>query len=310
MCCATAARTRRDGRNGRFAAKVATCSPCGRPARRDAAHLRSRHDPTPVPPAFAVLLAAALLSTACAPEDDDPTSTTPKASGSSSAASPTEDACAKESLETHTPGTLTITTDKPAYPPWFEDDDPANGKGYEGAVAAAVAEQLGFTPDEVTWTRTKFDAAIAPGPKDWDFDINQFSITEERKQAVDFSSPYYDVTPGGRDHRRVEGRQGDQPGRPQGAQDRRPGGHDVVRRHHLDDRPGPEAARSTTPTTTPSRRWRTGRSTRSSPTCRPRSTSPRPSCPTARSSGSCRAGAASRSSSGSSWTRAARSPRA
>jgi polar amino acid transport system substrate-binding protein len=89
---------------------------------------------------------------------------------------------------------LTITTDKPAYPPWFEDDDPANGKGYEGAVAAAVAEQLGFAPDEVTWTRTKFDAAIAPGPKDWDFDINQFSITEERKQAVDFSSPYYTVS--------------------------------------------------------------------------------------------------------------------
>jgi polar amino acid transport system substrate-binding protein len=147
-------------------------------------------------PAHVVLaagIAIALLSTACAPEDDDSTSTAPKASGSSSA-SPTEDACAKESLETHTPGTLTITTDKPAYPPWFEDDDPANGKGYEGAVAAAVAEQLGFTPDEVTWTRTKFDAAIAPGPKDWDFDINQFSITEERKQAVDFSSPYYDVT--------------------------------------------------------------------------------------------------------------------
>ena len=142
--------------------------------------------------AFAILLSTALVSTACAPEDDD-TSTEPKASGTSSA-SATEDPCAKESLETHTPGTLTITTDKPAYPPWFVDDDPANGKGYEGAVAAAVAEQLGFTPDEVTWTSTKFDAAIAPGPKDWDFDINQFSITEERKQAVDFSSPYYDVT--------------------------------------------------------------------------------------------------------------------
>ena len=145
-------------------------------------------------PALVVLLAVALVSTACAPEDDDTTSTETKASGSSSSASPTEDACAKESLETHTPGTLTITTDKPAYPPWFIDDEPSNGKGYEGAVAAAVAEQLGFTPDEVTWTSTKFDAAIAPGPKDWDFDINQFSITEERKQAVDFSSPYYDVT--------------------------------------------------------------------------------------------------------------------
>ena len=143
-------------------------------------------------PLLAVLLAmAALFTAACAPEDQDTTSTKPKASGS---ASETVDACAKESLETHTPGTLTITTDKPAYPPWFVDDAPENGQGYEGAVAAAVAEQLGFTADEVTWTRTKFDAAIAPGPKDWDFDINQFSITEERKQAVDFSSPYYDVT--------------------------------------------------------------------------------------------------------------------
>jgi len=80
----------------------------------------------------------AIFTAACAPEDDDDTaSTKPKASGS---ASETVDACAKANLETHTPGTLTITTDKPAYPPWFEDDAPENGKGYEGAVAAAVAE--------------------------------------------------------------------------------------------------------------------------------------------------------------------------
>lgn len=138
------------------------------------------------------LAAVLALATACAPADEGGsagTTTSPTA-----AASETADACAKENLQTHTPGTLTITTDKPAYEPWFVDDDPANGKGFEGAVAAAVAEELGFSPDEVTWTRTKFDAAIAPGPKDWDFDINQFSITEERKQAVDFSSPYYDVT--------------------------------------------------------------------------------------------------------------------
>ena len=143
-------------------------------------------------PLVALLLTAA-LATACAPADEteDTAGTTTSASPS---ASESVDACAKDSLQTQTPGTLTITTDQPAYEPWFVDDDPANGKGYEGAVAAAVAEQLGFTADEVTWTRTKFDAAIAPGPKDWDFDINQFSITEERKQAVDFSSPYYDVT--------------------------------------------------------------------------------------------------------------------
>jgi len=139
------------------------------------------------------LLAVAALTTACAPEDDD-TTTQPKATGSpTQSESESVDPCAKESLQTHTPGTLTITTDKPAFEPWFVDDAPENGKGYEGAVAAAVAEQLGFTPDEVTWTRTDFNAAIAPGPKDWDFDINQFSITEKRREAVDFSSPYYDV---------------------------------------------------------------------------------------------------------------------
>jgi polar amino acid transport system substrate-binding protein len=139
----------------------------------------------------ATLAALALLVTGCAPDDEDDGEVATK-----DTASPTEttDACAKENLQLHTPGTLTITTDQPAYEPWFVDDAPENGQGYEGAVAAAVAEQLGFTPAEVTWTRTKFDAAIAPGPKDWDFDINQFSITEERKQAVDFSSPYYDVT--------------------------------------------------------------------------------------------------------------------
>ena len=144
-------------------------------------------------PLLAVVLALAATATAaCAPEDDDDDSASTKPKSSSSA-SETVDACAKENLETKTPGTLTLTTDKPAYPPWFVNDKPENGKGYEGAVAAAVAEKLGFTADEITWTRTKFDAAIAPGPKDWDFDINQFSISEQRKQAVDFSSPYYDV---------------------------------------------------------------------------------------------------------------------
>jgi polar amino acid transport system substrate-binding protein len=150
----------------------------------------TRHPTRRTPVVPALLLAVAAIATACAPADEE-TTAEPKASGS-----PTEttDACTKDNLQTQTPGTLTITTDKPAYEPWFVDDDPANGKGYEGAVAAAVAEKLGFTPDEVVWTRTRFDAAIAPGPKDWDFDINQFSITEERKQAVDFSSPYYDAS--------------------------------------------------------------------------------------------------------------------
>jgi polar amino acid transport system substrate-binding protein len=143
-----------------------------------------------------LLAAAAVLAaflTACAPADDDSagTATSPSAAGSSSA---TADECAKASLQTQTPGKLTIATDQPVFPPWFVDDKPENGQGFEGAVAAAVAKQLGFAPTEVTWTRVPFNAAIAPGPKKWDFDINEFSITEERKKAVDFSSPYYDVT--------------------------------------------------------------------------------------------------------------------
>ncbi|AQA06226.1 amino acid ABC transporter substrate-binding protein [Mycobacterium sp. MS1601] len=104
------------------------------------------------------------------------------------------DSCAKDSLQTLSAGTLTFGTDQPAYPPWFVDDDPASGKGFESAVAYAVADKLGFTPEEVTWVRVPFNAAIAPGAKTFDANLSEFSITEERKQAVDFSTPYYDVT--------------------------------------------------------------------------------------------------------------------
>jgi polar amino acid transport system substrate-binding protein len=90
-------------------------------------------------------------------------------------------------------GQLTIATDKPAYPPWFEDNDPSNGKGFESAVAYAVAEEMGFTADEVMWVVEPFNKSYAPGPKDFDFDINQISISEKREQAVDFSDGYYSV---------------------------------------------------------------------------------------------------------------------
>ncbi len=103
------------------------------------------------------------------------------------------DSCAKESLPTLEQGVLTIGTDKPAYEPWFKNDDPSNGEGFESAVAYAVAQQLGFTKDEVKWTVAPFNTVIAPGDKAFDFDINQVSITEERKAAIDFSSGYYDV---------------------------------------------------------------------------------------------------------------------
>jgi polar amino acid transport system substrate-binding protein len=103
------------------------------------------------------------------------------------------DDCTPDKLETVADGTLTIGTDKPAYPPWFVDDDPSNGEGYESAVAYAIAEELGYDEDQVTWSVVGFNQAIAPGPKEFDFDLNQVSISEKRAQAIDFSSGYYDV---------------------------------------------------------------------------------------------------------------------
>lgn len=93
--------------------------------------------------------------------------------------------------QTYKPGKLTIATGQPAYEPWVMNDKPESGEGYEAAVAYAVADKLGFKKSDVVWTRTAFDTAIAPGAKDWDFNIQQFGITDERKKAVDFSSSYY-----------------------------------------------------------------------------------------------------------------------
>ncbi|MBX3194544.1 MAG: ABC transporter substrate-binding protein [Schumannella sp.] len=93
-----------------------------------------------------------------------------------------------------TPGKITIGTGEPAYYPWVIDDAPETGEGFEAAIAYAVAEQLGFDKDDVVWVRTTFDEAIAPGPKDFDFNLQQFSITPERAENIDFSSPYYETT--------------------------------------------------------------------------------------------------------------------
>lgn len=120
-------------------------------------------------------------------------STGPSASGSQGT-SATIAGCTPADLKTKKAGALTVATDDPAYEPWFSDNDPTNGKGFESAVAYAVAGRLGYTKDQVSWVRAKFNAAISPAPKDFDFDINQFSISEDRKKAVDFSTGYYDVT--------------------------------------------------------------------------------------------------------------------
>ena len=88
-------------------------------------------------------------------------------------------------------GRLTLGTDSPAFDPWFSGDDPTNGKGFESAVAYAVAEQLGFAEADVTWTVAPFNSIISPAAKPFDLALNQVSITEERAKAVDFTSGYY-----------------------------------------------------------------------------------------------------------------------
>ncbi len=99
--------------------------------------------------------------------------------------------CTPKSMETHKSGVLTIATDKPAYPPYFENDEPADGEGFESAVGYAIGEQLGYKKADVEWTVEPFDSSYAPGPKNFDFDLNEISITPTREKAVDFSVPYY-----------------------------------------------------------------------------------------------------------------------
>ena len=124
---------------------------------------------------LATLAALGLLAlTACAPEE-------------SGTAAP------EGELATLTDGVLTIGTSDPAYEPWMVDNDPTTGDGFESAVAYAVAEELGFAPEDVTWVRVTFDQIIAPGAKSFDFAVNQVSISEERRQNLDFSSSYYDT---------------------------------------------------------------------------------------------------------------------
>ena len=90
-----------------------------------------------------------------------------------------------------TAGKITIATGDPAYFPYVIDDKPQSGKGFEAAVAYAIADELGFAKKDVVWVRSTFDEGIAPGAKDYDLNIQQYSITDDRKKKVDFSSSYY-----------------------------------------------------------------------------------------------------------------------
>jgi len=132
---------------------------------------------------LALLFALALVVTACG--DDDSVDTT--AAGAS---------CDVADLNLVTDGTLTVATGEPAFPPWVGTadanfDEPESGTGFEAALVYALAGELGFAEGDVTWVRTGFDEAIAPGDKDWDFNIQQYSITADRDEVVDFSDPYY-----------------------------------------------------------------------------------------------------------------------
>ena len=118
-------------------------------------------------------------------------SATGSAAGSAAAAEPATSEAAQVTFEK---GYLTVATGDPAWEPWVKNDDPASGEGFEAAVIYALADKLEFPKDTVKWVRTTFDEAYAPGDKDWDLNIQQVSITEERKQAVDFSPAYYRPT--------------------------------------------------------------------------------------------------------------------
>ena len=133
------------------------------------------------------LLPLALLLAACGGDDEGGAAGAATSTGSTRAAA----SCDPASLELTRSGRLTVGTDKPAFPPYFEDDDPTNGRGFESAVAYAVARELGFSRDQVDWTTVPFNSSYAPGPKDFDFDINQISITPQRARRVDFSDPYF-----------------------------------------------------------------------------------------------------------------------
>jgi polar amino acid transport system substrate-binding protein len=131
-------------------------------------------------PLLALVLLAFLVLAGCGSSSD----------GTDTTAASVAD-CNPGQLPTEEQGVLTIATDKPAYPPYFEDEDPTNGEGFESAVAYAIADQLGYPKAKVKWTVESFNSSFAPGPKDFDFDVNQISITPPREKAVDFSAPYY-----------------------------------------------------------------------------------------------------------------------
>jgi polar amino acid transport system substrate-binding protein len=152
--------------------------------------------------AFA-LTALVAGAAACSPDSgSSDSSSTPStgatAPGSSSSAAATTSvaaaSCTPATMKTHAKGVFTFGSDQPVYEPWYVKNTPTNGQGFESAVAYAVAAKLGYSKSQVKWTRVTFNAVIAPGPKKFDADLDEVSITNVRKKSIDFSSGYYDVT--------------------------------------------------------------------------------------------------------------------
>jgi polar amino acid transport system substrate-binding protein len=142
-------------------------------------------------PAILLIALLSILAAGCGGSSNKASDTTGAAAAS----------CDKGSLNLVNAGQLTVGTDNPAFPPWFggsekapwKVSDPYSGQGYESAVAYAVANKLGFAKREVKWIVVPFNTSFAPGPKKFDFDINQISFKPARASAVDFSDSYYNV---------------------------------------------------------------------------------------------------------------------
>jgi polar amino acid transport system substrate-binding protein len=131
---------------------------------------------------FSILILATLMLSGCAQATEAPADV-PVAG----------EECALENLALYEAGKLTVATGEPVFPPWMIDDDPSNAQGYESAFVYALAEEMGFAAEDVQWVRTSFDEAISPVEKPYDFNIQQYTITAERDEIVDFSDPYYTV---------------------------------------------------------------------------------------------------------------------
>jgi polar amino acid transport system substrate-binding protein len=149
---------------------------------------------------LSLLLALVFLTAACGSSDDAGDDSAVEETTTTTASETEDDSMSEDDSMTEsshcdavkTPGTLTVATGDPVFPPWMEDDDPSNGRGFESAVVYAVADEIGL---DVAWVRTTFDQGVAPGEKDYDFNIQQFSITDVRDEVVDFSIPYYVAKP-------------------------------------------------------------------------------------------------------------------